>query len=138
MAGPDLDVGLSVVGGSGAHPLLDLARHCQESLLNIAGILGRRLEEGNSQAISEFLHPAMLATNSGTRQRLGKCDSYLCDGVLNHLLIGHIALIADKQLVHAFGGVPVDLLEPLLDVVERIHVRHIIDNADAVCTSVVG
>lgn len=44
-----------VVGSRGAHALLDLASHGQESLLNVAGVLGGGLEEGDAQAVSEFL-----------------------------------------------------------------------------------
>lgn len=48
----------------------------------------------------------------------GIARAYLGDSVLNHLLVGHIALVADEQLVHAFGGITVNFLEPLLHVVE--------------------
>lgn len=51
----DLDGGFRVVGGGGAHALLDLAGHGQESLLDVAGVLGRGLEEGDSQAVSKLL-----------------------------------------------------------------------------------
>ena len=55
MARANLDVGLRVGGRRGSHPLLDLAGHCQEGLLDVAGVLGGCLEEWNSQAVSEFL-----------------------------------------------------------------------------------
>lgn len=49
MAGGDVDTGFRVVGGDGAaHALLDLAGHGKESLLDIAGVLGRGLEEGDA------------------------------------------------------------------------------------------
>lgn len=64
--------------------------------------------------------------------------SYLCDGVLDDLLVRHIAFVAYEQLVDAIGGVAVDLLQPLLDVVERVHVGDIVDDADAVGAPVVG
>lgn len=62
---------------------------------------------------------------------------YLGNGVLDDLLIGHIALIANKQLVNTLSGVAVDLLQPLLDVVERVHVGDIVHDADAVGATVV-
>lgn len=65
-------------------------------------------------------------------------ESYLGDGVLDDLLVRHVALVADKQLVDALGGIAVNLLQPLLDVVERVHVGHIVDDADAVSATVVG
>ncbi len=54
----DLDSRFRVVGGCGAHALLDLAGHGQESLLDVAGVLGRSLEEGDSQAVGKFLQPS--------------------------------------------------------------------------------
>lgn len=65
-------------------------------------------------------------------------DAYLCHGVLHHLLVLHITLVADEQLVDTLGGVSVNLLEPLLDVVERVHVSHIVHHANAVGATVVG
>lgn len=55
----DLHIWLGVVGRRAAHAFLDLTSHGQESLLDIAGILGGRLEEGNSQAVGEFLWTPM-------------------------------------------------------------------------------
>lgn len=65
-------------------------------------------------------------------------DNYLCDSVLHHFLIRHVALVAHEQFVDALSGVSVNLLQPLLDVVERVHVRHIVDDADAVSSPIVG
>lgn len=65
------------------------------------------------------------------------CPLYLCHGVLDHLLVGHIGLVAHQQLVDALCGISVNLLEPLLHVVERVHVGDIVDDADAVGASVV-
>jgi hypothetical protein len=62
---------------------------------------------------------------------LGNC-------VLHNLLVRHIALVTDQQLVHTLGGVAIDLLEPLLDVVEGVHIGDIVDDADAVGTAIVG
>lgn len=156
-----MHAGFRVVGSRGAHALLDLASHGQESLLNVAGVLGGGLEEGDAQAVSEFLDravsfrlsrgtclglrsgslesargPPLQVTCGGSRLQL-KTLTYLGNGVLDNLLIRHIALVAYEQLVDALSGVPVNLLEPLLDVVERVHVGDIVDNADAVSTAVV-
>lgn len=64
--------------------------------------------------------------------------TYLCDGVLDHLLILHITLVTDQKLVHALSRIAVDLLQPLPDVVEGIHIGDIVDDADAVGATVVG
>jgi len=108
--------GRLVVDGSRTHALLDLSCHRQESLLYVGSVLGGSLEEGDSKAVGKLLR----------------------HGVLHDLLVLHIALVADKQLVDALGGVSVNLLKPLLDVVEGVHVGHIVDHADAVGTTVVG
>ena len=50
----DLHGGLVVDGGV-AHALLDLAGHGEESLLDVAGVLGGGLEEGDSEAVCELL-----------------------------------------------------------------------------------
>ena len=78
----------------------------------------------------------ILGREEATRVRADETN--LGDGVLNHLLVGHIGLVANEQLVDALGGVAVNLLQPLLDVVERVHVRHVVDNADAVGAAIVG
>ena len=62
----------------------------------------------------------------------------LCHGVLDDLLVRHVTLVAHQQLVHSLRGVAVDLLQPLLDVVEAVHVGDIVDDADAVGAAVVG
>ena len=64
--------------------------------------------------------------------------TYLGNGVLDDLLISHVALVTDQQLVDALGRVAVNLLEPLLHVVERVHVGDIVHDTDAVGTAVVG
>lgn len=64
--------------------------------------------------------------------------TYFRDCVFYDLLVGHIAFIAHKQLVDALGSIAVNLLQPLLHVVERLHVGHIVNDTDTVCTAVVG
>jgi hypothetical protein len=54
LALPDGDCGLGV-GGCGAHALLDLAGHGQESLLDVGGALRGSLEEGDAEAVCELL-----------------------------------------------------------------------------------
>lgn len=44
--------------------------------------------------------------------------SYFRDGVFDNLLVRHIALVSYKQLVDTLCGIAIDLLKPLLDVVE--------------------
>jgi hypothetical protein len=44
--------------------------------------------------------------------------TYLCNLVIHNLLIRHIALVAHEELVDTLRRISVDLLQPLLDVVE--------------------
>lgn len=64
-------------------------------------------------------------------------ERYLCDLVVNDLLVCHIALVAYEKLVDTLCGVPVNLLKPLLNVVERVHIGNIVDDTDAMGTTVV-
>ena len=96
---------------------LDLSRHRQERLLHVRRVLCRGLEEGDTEAVGEFLHASWSAGEVGGP---GGSGLYLRDSVLDHLLVGHITLVTNKQLVHTLRRVTVDLLEPLLDVVEGI------------------
>jgi len=71
-------------------------------------------------------------------RRLCICfQTHLRHCVLHHLLVRHITLVTHEQLVHTLRGVAVDLLQPLLDVVEAVHVGDIVDDADAVRAAVV-
>ena len=130
----DLDRGLAV-DGSVAHTLLDLACHCQEGLLDVARVLCRCLEERDTQAVRELLQHGGSATWRLMQDKI--IDTYLCNSIFNHLLICHIALIAYEQLVHALRSIAINLLQPLLDIVEAIHIRDIVDDTDAVCASIV-
>lgn len=71
-----------------------------------------------------------IKSERALRNYLGHCVFY-------NFLVFHIALVAHKKLVDAFGCVTIDFLKPLFDVVEGIHVGHIVDNADAMGTTVV-
>jgi hypothetical protein len=62
---------------------------------------------------------------------------YLGNCVFDYFLVRHIALVSHQKLVDSLCGVSVNLLQPLLDVVERIHIGDIVDDTDAVGTTVV-
>lgn len=63
---------------------------------------------------------------------------YLRHGIFDNFLVFHITLVTDEKLINTLSRVTINFLEPLLDVVEGIHVGHIIDDAYAMCTTVVG
>lgn len=51
-----------VVGSGSSHPFLNLSGHGEEGLLNVRGILGRCLEEGDSETVSKFLCKVSAST----------------------------------------------------------------------------
>jgi hypothetical protein len=65
---------------------------------------------------------AKSTINIGCISNLGSC-------VVDHLLCGEIALVTHEQLVDVLGGVSVNLLQPLLHVVERVLLRRTSDQA---------
>lgn len=65
-------------------------------------------------------------------------STHLSHCVFDNLLVFHIALVANQKLVYSLSSVAINLLQPLLDVVEGVHVRHIINHANTVRSSVVG
>ena len=129
----DIDRGLVVDSGV-AHAFLDLASHGQESLLDVGRILGRSLEEWDAERVGKFLHLVLVPLHNDGRT--GDII-YLCNAVFDDLLVCHVTLVAYEELVDALGCVAVNLLQPLLDVVEAVHVGNIVDDADAMGTAVV-
>lgn len=105
-------------------------------MLDVGRVLGRRLEEGDAKAVREFLQRPVSVSLVCVHACMPVM--YLRNCVLDDLLVRHIGLVAHQKLVHTLGSVAVDLLEPLLDVVERVHVGDIVNDTDAVGTAVVG
>mmetsp|Transcript_36305 Transcript_36305/g.85696 ORF Transcript_36305/g.85696 Transcript_36305/m.85696 type:complete len:230 (+) Transcript_36305:105-794(+) len=98
------------------HPLLDLAGHGHEGILDVGRVLGRRLEEGDVGRLGELLG------------RLG----------LHLPLGGQVALVTDQQLVDILRRVPLDLVQPGLDMLEGLGVGSVVDDDDAVRAAVVA
>ena len=73
-----------------------------------------------------------------TTGRRGRRGTDLGRVVVDDLLGGKIALVADQQLVDALARVAVNLLQPLLDVVERDLVCDVVHDDDAVRAAVVA
>ncbi len=110
-------------------PVFDLGGHGDKRLFDIGRILGRRLQEGNIQLIGKILF-AQSAKSFDIPSCLGNL-------VLDNLLLHQIALVAHQELVDALGGITIDFLQPLLDVIERFHVRHIVDDDNPVRATIV-
>lgn len=103
-------------GGLGLHSRLDLGSHCQKGLLNVLRRLGRCFEEFDSKRVSEFF--ALLCADDSLRRE--------------------ITLVTNKELVHILSSVSIDLVQPLLHIVERLHISYIIDNDDTMSSAVVA
>eukprot|EP00769_Ergobibamus_cyprinoides_P001707 gnl/Ergobibamus_cyprinoides/2771.p2 GENE.gnl/Ergobibamus_cyprinoides/2771~~gnl/Ergobibamus_cyprinoides/2771.p2 ORF type:complete len:153 (-),score=34.43 gnl/Ergobibamus_cyprinoides/2771:155-613(-) len=61
----------------------------------------------------------------------------LATGYVNGLAGGQVALVADEQLDDVLAGVAVNLLQPELDVLERLELSAVVDDNNAVSTPVV-
>lgn len=122
--------------GRRADAVLDLRRHRHESLLHVGRVLRGRLQEGDSQLIRVFLRESIDSirmTKYATPNQLthhGRC-------VVHHLLDGQITFVPYEQLVDIFASVALNLLQPLLHIVERLLVRAVVHYNDPVRAPVV-
>ena len=76
------------------------------------------------------------------------CRAKVCKGpqlladlrcvVIHCLLSCKIAFVPDEQFVHVLARTSVDLVQPLLHVVEGIGIRHVIHDDDTVRSTVVA
>lgn len=90
VAGSDVDASFRVISSNtAAHPLLDLTGHCEESLFDVASILGRGLEEGDTKAVGELLSGGLpeLVLFFVSADWFHKGRAYLGDCVLHDLLV---------------------------------------------------
>ena len=98
------------------HPLLDLSRHRHERLFDVRGILGRRFQELHADRV---------------RKLLGTFEAH-------DLLRGQIALVSHEKLVDVLARVSVDLVQPLLYVVERLLICDIVYDDNTVSAPVIA
>ena len=147
----------------GLHSVLNLGCHRHERLLYICCILGARLQERNSQMISEFLsfttsqhvlllHFCYFVCSLVVRafvfilllllllnaQWNECCAAYFGGCVVDDLFGRKIAFVSNEQLVDILIGVAFDFLKPVAHVLERLLVGHVVDDNDAVCATVVA
>lgn len=59
---------------------------------------------------------------------IGVYVSYLGSLCVHHLLCGQVTLVSYQQLVDIFICIPIDLVKPLLDVVEALLIGDVINN----------
>ena len=65
-------------------------------------------------------------------------ETHLRGGVIYHFFGSQITFVSDKKLVDVLARVSVNLLQPLLHVVERLLVGHVVNHDDAVSAAVVA
>jgi hypothetical protein len=92
--------------GLTCHPVLNFCSHGHESLFYISSIFGTGLQEWDAYLISKSLSSL----------------------VVNNLFGGQVRLVAHKQLVHILTSISVNLIQPLLHIVETLLVCDIIDH----------
>jgi len=107
---------LNVVVSARSETVLDSASHHHESIFDTSGVLGGGLDVRNVHALGE----------------LGS-DALVDDTALNE-----ICLVADEKLVDILASIAVDLTEPLLNVVEGLHISAVEHKDDTLCTTVVA
>jgi len=106
--------------GKSNAPILDLLGHSQERLLDVGRTLRGGLKEGDVQLVGEVLHCRNERGHYWPCKGGGEGATDLCHSVLDDFLRGQVGLVAHKQLVDTLRGIPVDLLQPLFYVGERI------------------
>jgi len=102
-------------------PILDLLGHSQERLLDVGRTLRGGLKEGNVELVGEFLQCEIGRVMIGRVKGGRESATDLCHGVLDDLLRSQVGLIAHEQLIDTFRGIPINLLQPLFYVGERIY-----------------
>lgn len=102
--------------GLSLHSSLDLTGHGEKSLFDIGGSFGWRLKELNTKAIGKFL--ALLRRYNS--------------------LPGKIGFISDKEFVYILSCISVNFVQPLFYIVERFLISNIVDDDNAMGTSIIG
>jgi hypothetical protein len=97
------------------HPGLNLRGHGEKGLFNVGRRLRRSLQKLNTERVRKLL-------------------ALLC---ADHTLGRQIGLVTHQQLVDVFSCVPINLMQPLLDIVEGFSISHVVNNDNAVGATVV-
>lgn len=96
--------------------LHNLSSHCHESSFDISTVLCWGLNKLNTKRISKLL------------------SSF----IRNHLFGGQISLVTNKKLDNILISITINFMKPSLHIVEGILVSHIINNNDAMSSTIVG
>lgn len=128
-----------------SNAILNFGGHSHESLLHIAGILGRCFKEWNAQVVGVFLcgkknvNIIIALDISKKRKRIWIWIdfAYRSRGVIDNFFRGQIRLVADQQFIHIFTCIALDFLKPLLNVVERFLICAIINYDDTMSSTII-
>ena len=94
---------------------LDLGSHGLEGLFNVMRVLGRCLEKLNAVLVS---HSFSLL-------------------ISNNLLALHVGLVTNQQFINRLIRIPINLTQPMLNVLKRLTIRNIVHYNNAMSTSIV-
>lgn len=131
-----LSAGLILGGGGRANASLDLRGHHQEGLLHVRSVFGRCLDEWNALGGKQEIIRFKVEIKC-TLKHTQVISKLLGGSILHHLLLGLIGLVANQQLVDIVTGVAIDFVQPLLHIVERLRISHVVDHDDAMGTAIV-
>ena len=118
-----------IIDSCSTHSFFDLSCHGQECLFNIWSILCWCFQEWNSKTICKFLGMSELIRPL--------IQTHLCNSIFNNFLIWHITLVSYQKFVYTFCCISINLLKPLFDIVERVHIGNIVNNTDSVCATII-
>ncbi|GER50833.1 3beta-hydroxysteroid-dehydrogenase/ decarboxylaseisoform 2 [Striga asiatica] len=111
--------------------------HGHESLFYVSGILGTSLHERNADFISESLYQSgeenkdklefwiSFSETKLIRGQTGK-NVYLSCLIRDSSVFGKVTLVSYQKFVYILTGIPIDFVQPLLHIVEALHVSYII------------
>lgn len=145
----------------GCHTGFDLCRHDHESFHHVGTICCSTQTEFNTMynyrkgpACSGFTYFSLMFPRMvfQARRRIAACSRKVRDSrpsthtqrcsatdlrcvVVHYLLCGDVAFIPHKQFANILACTLVDLVQPLLYVVERFRICHVVHHDDAVCST---
>jgi len=84
-------------------------------LLDVGRSLGRSFEKFNAKGVGEFL--ALFRRDDALARQIG--------------------FITNEEFVHVLGSVSIDLMQPLLYIIERFLIGNVVDNDNSVSAAVI-
>ena len=111
----DLDLAGGRDGGLRLHPGLDVSRHGEEGLLNVGRSLGGRFQKVNAERFRKL--PSLICRYDPLGRQVG--------------------LVTHQELVDVLASVSINLVQPLLHVVEGLVIGNVVYYDDAVSATII-